>query len=322
MAEIKKINVDGVDYDIVSEPAERKIAALEKTNVALHAVTFGTRDTQTDFIHVGFGITPPEYSAVKDVFIGKGAYIGENVHMGTEFPIRMRWDDRGNFRIESDGGNRGAITIGSNVNIQVGSGSGSGNAGIEGKVQIDSGSELHMSSSTINMYDSHLTLNAKGLHFGTENGHIGNNVGIVMYGDAIELQHGFRHICRFSADACDIYIGSKTDDDKKGLIINEGGAHILEIGNDVYIGNSINIGSCVNIGESVHIGAHVAIGGNLSSEEHLNIQGPVFLEAKNGEPTLTIGTDLMGCLKIDWGENDKIVFTNLNSGKKATLTLS
>lgn len=314
MNEIKKINVGGVDYDIVSESAEKKIAELEKNNTALANITFGSRSASDDLIKVGLGKVPDYPEEADDIVIGKGTRIGESVKIGSEYPVSMEWNSFGCFCISSNGGNRGTITIGSNVNIQAGSGSGSGsgsgNAGISGEVRIDSNSILHMSSSTISIYDSHLNLDSEGLHFGTQDGHIGNNVGIALYGEAIELGQGYRSICRFFADACDIYIGTKTDDYRKGLIVREGCSHILEIGNGV------------NIGESVHIGAHVAIGGNLSSEEHLNIQGPVFLEAKNGETALTIGTDVRGCLKIDWGGNDKIVFTNLNSGKKATLTLS
>ena len=319
MNEIKKINVSGVDYDIVSESAERKIAELEKNNTALASVTIGTRDDLGDPIKVGLGALP-EYSEAEDIMIGKGTWIGEGVLIGSQYPVSMGWDEDGHFFIKSNGGNRGDITIGPNANIQVGSGS--GNAGIKGVVQIDSSSELRMSSAAVNIYNSPLTLNSEGLHFGTQDGHIGNNVGIVMHGNAIELQHGFRHICRFYADACDIYIGSNTGDDRKGLVVNEGGRQIMEIGNGVYIGHSLSIGSSVFIGDLVHIGPNVSIGENLLDEEHLHIQGPVYIKAEAGVRGLTIGTDGIGIIKISWAEADKIVFTDVESGKKATLTLS
>lgn len=280
MAEIKKINVDGVDYDIVSDSAERKIAALEKTNVALNAVTFGTRDTQTDFIHVGFGITPPEYSSEKDVFIGKGAYIGEGVQMGTEFPIFMRWTSNGNFLIESNGGNRGTIIIGSNAHITPG-----GGGSIPEEITI-------LGSGTISIYDSILEVNSKILTFGRN-----NPVSMQMYGDMFHVADNGGNI--------DLKIAST-------------GRHILRIGGDIPFMLDTWSGNVIQIGSNVHIGTDLLAG------DALDIVGPVYLKAEAGATSLTIGTGGLGVIKIDWGNGstDKIVFTNLLTGKKATLTLS
>lgn len=317
MNEIKKINVDGVDYDIVSESAEKKIAELEKNNTALASVTFGTRNDFGDPVKVGLG-TLPEYSEAEDIMIGKGTMIGEGVLIGSQYPVSMGWDNDGSFFIKSDGGNRGAISIGSNVRLEVGSGS--GNAGIKGDVQIDSNSQLRISSAAINIYDTNLICNAEGLHFGTQGGHIGNNISLSMYGDGVELRNDRGSICQLYAEGCEISIGSVTLD--KGLIVTERGSQLIEIGNTVYIGNSLTIGSAVSIGDSVHIGANVYIGDNLSSQERLHIQGPVYIKAETGVRGLTIGTDDIGIIKISWSEADKIVFTDVATGKKATLTLS
>ena len=281
MAEIKKINVDGVDYDIVSESAERKIAALEKTNAALNAVTFGTRDTQTDFIHVGIGIEPSEYKPVKDVFIGKGAYIGESVQMGTEFPILMRWDSIGNFLIESDGGNRGTITIGSNVNLTGGSTGGGGN--IPKEINI-------LGSGTINIYDSVFEVDSESLTFGK-----GDPVTMQMYGDMLNV--------RCNSKSMELMVASKN-------------SHVLRLG----YGIAFRLGNWFE--DAIQIGANVHIGTGLTSGDTLDISGPVYLKATSGVSGLTIGTNGMSAINIDWESGDKIVFTHIDTGKKATLTLS
>lgn len=296
MNEIKKINVGGVDYDIVSESAEKKIAELEKNNTALASVTIGTRNDLGDPIKVGLG-TVPDSSEVADIMIGKGTRIGESVQIGSQYPVSMGWDSYGCFFIKSDGGNRGGITIGSNVNIQVGSGS--GNAGIKGVVQIDSNSELRMSSAAINIYDTILTLNYDGLCFGTQGGRIGNNISIAMYGDGVALANECRKVCHLFADNCDIYIGSALRDTNTALTVIDRATTVLEIAPGVTIGKG------------------------LQPTEHLTIKGPVYLEAESSRTYLTIGTDGNGGLKIDWsGDGSAITFTHVQTGKKATLTLS
>lgn len=304
MNEIKKINVDGVDYDIVSESAEKKIAELEKNNTALASVIIGSTSTGAP-IKVGLGQFPDDDKA-EDIVIGQGTRIGENVIIGSEYPVCIDWEDDGSLTIYSNGGNRGSISIGSNVKLEAGSGS--GYTDIKGKVQIDSNSELRMSSAAINIYDTNLILNHEGLSFGSQGGHIGNSISLRMYGDAAELSSDRGRMCELYAEDCVIRIGSAAQD--KGLHVTEYGSHVLEIGNNVYIG------------DLVRIGANVSIGENLSREERLHIQGPVYIKAETGVRGLTIGTDDIGIIKISWTEADKIVFTDVTTGKKATLTLS
>lgn len=298
MNEIKKINVDGVDYDIVSESAEKKIAELEKNNTALASVTFGTRNGFGDPIKVGLG-TLLAGSEAEDIMIGKCTRIGESVQIGSQYPVLMGWDNNGSFFIKSNGGNRGGITIGSNVRLEGGSGSGSGNAGIKGDVQIDSGSILRMSSAIVNIEDSRLTLNSEGLRFGTQGGWIGNNISIAMYGDALELRNDRGKLCQLFANECEVYIGSALSDTNTALKVLDQGLPVLEIGPGVTIGKG------------------------LQQTEHVTIKGPVYLEAESSKTHLTIGTDQRGCLKIDWSsDGSAITFTHVQTGKKATLTLS
>lgn len=290
---INKINIDGVDHEIVSEPAERKIAELEKNSTALASVTLGTRNDFGDPVKVGLGALP-ENSAAEDIMIGKGTRIGEGVLIGSQYPVSMGWDNNGSFFIKSDGGNRGSITIGSNVNLTVGAGGG----GIPGDVQIDSHSQLRMSSAAINIDDTNLICNAEGLRFGTQGGHIGNNISLSMYGDAVELRNDRVSMCQLYAEGCEVYIGSALSDTNTSLKVTEGGITELELG------------------------VGVTIGKNLRGE-HLTIKGPVYLEAASSETYLTIGTDEHGCLKIDWSnDGSAITFTHVHTGKKATLTLS
>lgn len=296
MNEIKKINVDGVDYDIVSESAEKKIAELEKNNTALASVTIGTTSTGAP-IEVKLGADPDPIH--DDIYVGKKVYLGSQVIIGTKYPVHIGWQDNGSLTIMSDGGNRGAITIGSNVRLEVGSGSGSGNAGIKGDVQIDSGCILRMSSAIVNIEDSRLTLNSEGLRFGTQGGWIGNNISIAMYGDALELRNDRGKLCQLFANECEVYIGSALSDTNTALKVLDQGLPVLEIG------------------------AGVVIGENLQRTERIRIKGPVYLEAESSKTHLTIGTDGHGSLNIDWSSNGSaITFTHVQTGKKATLTLS
>lgn len=296
MAEINKINVGDVDYDIVSESAEKKIAELEKNNTALASVTIGTTSTDEP-IKVSLGADPGPINF--DIYLGKQVYLGQQVTIGTKYPVEIGWEDNGSLTIRSNGGNRGAITIGSNANIQVGSGSGSGNADIKGEVQIDDGCSLRMSSDALlDIEDSRLTLDAEGLRFGTQGGWIGNNISIAMDCNALELRNDHYKLCQLFTHECEVYIGTAFSTTNTSLKVLEQG--IPELG----------------------IGVGVFIGENLADGETVHIKGPVYLEAKTGKTCLTIGTDGRGCLKIDWEDGDKIVFTHLDSGKKATLTLS
>ncbi len=297
MNEIKKINVDGVDYDIVSESAEKKIAELEKNNTALASVIIGTTSTGAP-IEVKLGADPDPIH--DDIYIGKKVYLGPEVIIGTKYPVHIGWQDDGSLTITSNGGNRGGITIGSNVNIQIGSGSGSGsgNAVIKGEVQINSGSRLRMSSAIVDIEYSRLTLNSEGLRFGTQGGWIGKNISIAMYGDALELRNDRGKLCQLFANESELYIGSALSDTNTSLKVCDQGLPVLEIG------------------------AGVTIGENLKGE-HLTIKGPVYLEAASGGTHLTIGTDEHGGLKIDWSDDGSaITFTHAQTGKKATLTLS
>lgn len=244
----------------MDKSAEKKIAELE-SNAALTNIKIGINDVTQDPIKVSFGAT----NAIEigsDIYIGKGAYmgtgayIGDNVAMGTEYPIMMRWDSNGSFCIESNGGNRGSITIGSNFNTTEGGGGGSNSSIVESgdgtKLQLGSGSNAIATISSTG-----------GIGLNT---YIGRGVAIR---DDVVIQRG------------------------------------VEIGEDVLIGTGVS-------------GLHVAIGGDYDG---LRILGPVYLEGQSFS-SLNIGTGSFGPINIDWSGDDKIVFTNLSSGKKATLTLS
>lgn len=233
----------------MDKSAEKKIAELE-SNAALTNIKIGINDVTQDPIKVGFG-------ELYDLEIGTDIYIGKGVAMGTEYPVMMRWDAYGNFHIDSNGGNRGSITIGSNVNI-------------------------------------------------TKGGDGGSNSSIVESGDGTKLQLGsgsnaIATISSTGGTGLNTYIGRGVK--IRGDVVIERG---VEIGEDVLIGTGVN-------------GLHVAIGGDYGG---LRILGPVYLEGQSNYASLNIGTGGFGPINIDWSEDDKIVFTNLSSGKKATLTLS
>lgn len=324
MNEIKKINVDGVDYDIVSESAEKKIAELEKNNTALASITIGTRDDLQNPVKVGLGERPNDFDSTKDIFICKGVYLsGEAVIIGSgAYPsLEMSWTHDKCFLIKG-GYEHNEIKISSDsikFNGVVVGGSGGGTAG----VLLGPEQEIH------------LTENG-GLRFGSDvssdlsSGLIETGMQITMYNDALNIAHnskGFSLRISSAAIVCngkdllagagggspvESHDGTKLNlgtEDCSIIAVNEGGYNLQ-------IGKSVSIGNYVRIGEGVDIGT------DLQEGKRLYIRGPVYLEAQSGETGLIIGTDDTSCLKIDWGENDKIVFTNLRSGKKATLTLS
>lgn len=218
MAEIKKINVDGVDYDIVSESAERKIAELEENTAAIASVTIGTRDASSEYIKVGIG-TILDTSDVADIIIGKGTRIGESVTIGSGYPVSMGWDSDGSFSISSNGGNRDAIIMRSNV-------------------KADPNSALEISSSVVTIKDSFLHLrNNDGLRFGggSKSTWIGCNVIISMYGDALALDEKDGKKCHLHAHNCDLYLGTTSTQSGALKLTNEGNT-LLDIGRNVSIG--------------------------------------------------------------------------------------
>lgn len=324
MAEINKINVGGVDYDIVSESAEKKIAELEKNNTALASITFGARNDLGDPIKVGLGQRPNDFDTLKDIFICKGAYLsGEAVIIGSgAYPaLEMSWSHDQSFLIKGGYGDN-EIKIGSNAikfNGEVVGGSGGGPAG----VLIGPEQEIHLTESG-------------GLRFGSDlssdfsSGRIDTGMQITMYNDALNIAHnqsGFSLRISSIAIKCNGKNllsgagGGSPVESHDGTKLNLGteGCSIIAVGEEGY---GLQIGKLVKIGSHVDIGRGVAIGTDLPQKERICIKGPVYLETQTGGTGLTIGTNEIGCLKIDWGENDKIVFTNLQSGKKATLTLS
>jgi hypothetical protein len=334
MSSIHSINVGGVDYDIVSESAEKKIAELEKNNSALASITLGTRNDYQDPVRVQFGGPPVYLGSTTDIYIGQDVSLsveGVNIGSGSECPINMHWGSDNRFFIQGGYGNN-EISIGSDdirFDGKVVGGGGGGSSSISG-VDIRDGMQIQLSK-------------AGGLCFGSdidsawETGLIGTGMRIRMYNDELSIDHnpsGFS--LRISsvaiecngnnmlADAGGSGSGSSGDsyvESHDGTELNLGteGCSIIALSGNGY---DLQIGKSVSIGGHVSIGGRVAIGTALQQGEMLHIKGPVYLEATTGTTALTIGTDGKGYLKIDWGESDKIVFTNLKSGKKATLELS
>lgn len=334
---IKQINVGGVDYDIVSESAEKKIAELEKNNTALASVTFGTRNDQGDPVKVKFGNLPVNFGSDTDIYIGSGALIGEDVKIGTEYPLYIGWEGNGSLTISSNGGNRGTITIGSNVHITPGS-IGGGNS---------SNSDINLVGTGV------IQLDGDNLYFGTDSsfssvGKIGAGVQISMYGEETLSIH--QNVMGFSllispyeiiCNGTNLLEGSGSGSGNSYIESLDGTRLQLGTGNytiatkgsqgiDLTIGTGTYIENFVNLGPKVAIGtlsnhymstANIQIGTDLQGE-NLSLSGPIYLATEHGATSLTIGTDTRGCISIDWGGDDKIVFTNLRSGKKATLTLS
>lgn len=340
---IKQINVDGVDYDIVSESAEKKIAELEKNNTALASITIGTRDDLGNPIKVGLGEQPDDFYISRDIFIGKSVSLsaagGVIIGTGSDCPLEMKWNRWDNSFTITGGYGFNTIKIGSDTitydGVVVGGSGGS-----------SSNSNLNLAGDgTISIYND-------GVRFGTTGASdndmalIGPGVQISMYDqETININHipmGFLLKISTSTIECNgknllegAGSGGSYVQSHNGTTLHLGtGDHSivakssgidLIIGTATYIANDVNIGSQVAIGNYspyYYENPQIQIGTELGADEFLGIRGPVYLEAKTEETSLTIGTDGVGRLKIDWGEEDKIVFTNLMSGKKATLTLS
>lgn len=133
MNEIKKINVDGVDYDIVSESAEKKIAELEKkveggdSSWTYHEESNQlTREEPQIILGTGcrIGYNPSYCSPeeAKGTIIGTSVWIAPGVFIGTNCEARgtTPWYDGSTVSIDNSVYIGSKVTIEGKLNIGIG----------------------------------------------------------------------------------------------------------------------------------------------------------------------------------------------------------
>ena len=322
MSTIKKIQVDGVDYDIKASEVEG-ITIEEGCYLDIPS-----NDQPVTFIIKGNG--PQDITLGKSASIGNAVQIGQNVKIeeGTE----LTWDSNNTLHIGTDGNRSISIPLGFNGQ----SGTGSSDlivnmaelGGDNSRLYINAKDGAFVLGTDPDSFGYSLIKIAKGLRIGTDviignkvyidddiNIRRGSNSIIIGTNNPVTLYDGFDS-SQISGGGTDIDWIKRIEYCKYELHLENdefsmydpynSSTYPIRIGSSTLIGNEIFIGSNTTIGTGVETGDKVFIGSNTTINSDTTI----------GENT-TIGKDVEISTNIKmnlyWGLPNRINIDNLTN---------